>query len=557
MATGMATGIASGIATFGLAALSATVASASTAEPVVRAPAGAVRGTVIDGQNVFKGIPYALPPVGAQRWKAPAPVPAWSEVRDATRFGPACQQPSAPPGSIYAETYPAMSEDCLSLNIWAPAKAESAPVFVWIHGGNLIRGSSQQAMFDGANLAKRGIVVVSINYRLGVFGYFAHRELSAESPEGVSGNYGLLDQIAALQWVKQNIAAFGGNTANVTIAGESAGGLAILHLLAAPRAHGLYSKAIVQSASLMNIPELKQQKFGFPSAEAAGDHFAAAMGAKNIADLRALDSASLTTLAQQARFAATAVVDGRVLTRQLVETFDRGEQARVPLITGFTSGEIRTMRAILNPPPPDGSEYDAAKYEAAIRKNYGELAGRFLQYYPATNIGESILAASRDGFFGWTSQRLVRNQASLGLPAYLYYFDHGYPAADDAGMHGFHAAEVPYMFGTIDRVTALWPKIPETKQEQDLSAAMVDYWASFAQSGVPSARNQPAWPAHNKEAAYMFFAGKPQVAADLMPGQYELHEQVVCRRRAAGNIPWNWNVGVTAPVLPPAQETCR
>jgi para-nitrobenzyl esterase len=546
------------IATLGLAALSATATSASGVESVVRAPAGAVRGTLTDGQHVFKGIPYALPPVGERRWQAPAPMQEWRDVRDATRFGPACQQPSAPPGSIYAETYPAMSEDCLSLNIWAPAESKNAPVFVWIHGGNLIRGSSQQAMFDGANLAKRGIVVVSINYRLGVFGYFAHRELSAESPEGVSGNYGLLDQIAALHWVKRNIAAFGGDAANVTIAGESAGGLAILHLLASPRAHGLYSKAIVQSASLMNIPALKSGQFGFPSAEAAGDLFTAAVGAKNIADLRAIDSASLTTLTQKARFAATAVVDGRVLPRQLVETFERGEQAHVPLMTGFTSGEIRTMRSILNPPPPHGSQFDTAKYEATIRTNYGELADAFLKLYPpTTDIEESILAAARDGFFGWTSQRLVRNQAALGLPAYLYYFDHGYPAADDARMHGFHASEVPYMFGTIHRTTALWPTIPDTAVERDLSAAMVDYWTSFARSGVPTARNQPAWPSHNKDAAYMIFSGKPQVATDLMPGQYELHDQVVCRRRAVGNIPWNWNVGVTAPLLPPAQETCR
>jgi para-nitrobenzyl esterase len=523
----------------------------------VHAPAGAVRGTLVDGQNVFKGIPYALPPVAERRWQPPALMPDWRDVRDANRFGPACQQPSAPPGSIYAETYPAMSEDCLSLNIWAPAESKHAPVFVWIHGGNLIRGSSQQAMFDGATLARRGIVVVSINYRLGVFGYFAHRELSAESPEGISGNYGLLDQIAALHWVKRNIAAFGGDAANVTIAGESAGGLAILHLLASPRAHGLYAKAIVQSASLMNIPDLKRERFGFPSAEAIGDHFVAAAGAKSIADLRAVDSISLTTLAQQARFAATAVVDGRVLPRQLVETFDSGEQAHVPLMTGFTSGEIRTMRTILNPPPPPGSQFDAASYEATIRTNYSELAEPFLKLYPATDIEESILAAARDGFFAWTSQRLVRNQAALGLPSYLYYFDHGYPAADDAGIHAFHAAEVPYMFGTIDRTTTLWPKIPDTEDERALSAAMVDYWASFAQSGVPSARNQPAWPPHDKGAAHMLFAGKPQVAADLMPGQFELHEQVICRRRAAGNIPWNWNMGVTAPALPPAQETCR
>ena len=367
----------------------------------------------------------------------------------------------------------------------------------------------------------------------------------------------MLDQIAALHWVKRNIAAFGGDAANVTIAGESAGGLAILHLLASPRAHDLYAKAIVQSASLMNIPDLKREQHGFPSAEAAGDYFVATAKAKGIADLRQLDATSLTALATQVRFASTAIVDGHVLTRQLVETFDRGEQAHVPLMTGFTSGEIRTMRTILNPPPPPGASFTAAQYEAVIRKNYGELADTFLQHYPATNIEESIVAAARDQFFAWTSQRLVRNQAALGVPTYLYYFDHGYPAADDAGMHAFHAAEVPYMFGTIDRVTALWPKIPNTDTEFALSTAMVDYWASFARSGAPSANNQPAWPSHNKGAAYMLFAGKPQVATDLMPEQYKLHEHVVCRRRAAGNIPWNWNVGVTAPILPPAQETCR
>jgi para-nitrobenzyl esterase len=424
-------------------------------------------------------------------------------------------------------------------------------VFVWIHGGNLVRGSSQQAMFDGSALAKRGIVVVSINYRLGIFGYFAHRELSAESPEGISGNYGILDQVAALQWVRRNIGSFGGNKGNVTIAGESAGGLAILHLLASPRSRGLFSKAIVQSASLMNLPELKRDVFGLPSAEATGDRFA---GSKSIAELRALDGPALTALAQ-GRFAATAIVDGKVLPRQLIDTFERGEQARVPLMTGFTSGEIRTMKSIL-PGLPDAASFDAAKYQAAIRNNYGELADDFLRFYPGTDIKEDILAASRDGFFAWTSQRLVREQAALGQPAYLYFFDHGYPAADDGGMHGFHASEVPYMFGTIDRVTALWPRIPDTETERALSNAMVDYWASFARSGVPSAKGQPIWPAHNKRAAYMRFAGKPQIAADLMPGQYRLHDQVVCRRRAAGNIPWNWNMGVAAPALP-AKGDCR
>lgn len=546
-------GIAHRFAALGLALVGVAPAEA---QPVVKAPAGTVRGVEADGQKIFKGIPYALPPVGDRRWKPPVALPAWAGVRDATAFGPACQQPPAPPSSIYAEVYPAMSEDCLSLNIWAPAGAKKAPVFVWIHGGNLVRGSASQAMFDGGQLAKRGVIVVSINYRLGVFGYFAHPGLSAESPDGISGNYGVMDQVAALRWVKANIASFGGDSGNVTIAGESAGGLAILHLLVSPQARGLFSKAIVQSASLMNLPELKVTAHGVPSAEALGEHYAAAMGAKTIADLRAIPGPDLAARAVKAGFASTAIVDGKVIPRQLLDSFERGEQAKVPLLTGFTAGEIATMKSIL-PGLADASTFTPESYEAKIRANYGPLADEFLRLYPASDIGRNLLAAARDGFFAWNSQKLVREQAKAGQPAFLYYFDHGYPAADDAGIHAFHASEVPFMFGTIDRVTALWPKIPDTAGERALSDAMVGYWASFAKSGVPSAPGQPAWPSHNQRASYMHFTDKPGVGTDLKPAEYALHDQVFCRRRAAGNLPWNWNVGVTAPPLSAAVESCK
>lgn len=546
-------GIAHRFAALGLALVGASQAEAQS---IVRAPAGTVRGIETDGQKVFRGIPYALPPVGERRWKPPVALPAWTGVRDATAFGPACQQPPAPPGSIYAEVYPAMSEDCLSLNIWAPAGAKKAPVFVWIHGGNLVRGSSQQAMFDGAQLAKRGVIVVSINYRLGIFGYFAHPGLSAESPEGASGNYGVMDQIAALKWVKANIGAFGGDARNVTIAGESAGGLAILHLLVSPRARGLFGKAIVQSASLMNIPELKTMAHGVPSAEALGEHYAGAIGAKTMADLRAIPGPDLAARAVKAGFASTAIVDGKVITRQLLDTFERGEQARVPLMTGFTAGEISTMKSIL-PGLPEASTFTPESYEAKIRASYGPLADEFLRLYPSDAIGVHLLAAARDGFFAWNSQKLVREQARAGQPAYLYYFDHHMPSSDAAGIHAFHASEVPFMFGTIDRVTPLWPAIPDTPAERRLSDAMVDYWASFARAGAPMASGQPAWPSHNARAAYMHFTDKPEVATDLKPAEYALHDQVFCRRRAAGNLPWNWNVGVIAPPLAPATEACK
>ena len=222
-------------------------AAAAAAEPAVDAPAGVVRGVQDRDLRVFRGIPYAEPPVGERRWRAPAPLTRWEGTRDATRFGAACMQPKPQAPSIYGWDLPAMSEDCLSLNIWAPQDARGAPVFVWIHGGALASGSGADPIYDGSALARRGIVVVSINYRLGMFGWFAHPGLSAESPDHVSGNYGLLDQIAALEWVKRNIGAFGGNAGNVTIAGESAGALSVMYLMAAPQARGLFHKAIVQS----------------------------------------------------------------------------------------------------------------------------------------------------------------------------------------------------------------------------------------------------------------------------------------------------------------------
>ena len=243
--------------------------------PVVYAPAGAVRGIAKDGLRVFRGIPYAAPPVGPARWRPPAPMAPWSGVRDALDFGPACTQPGYRPGSIYKTDFNLQSEDCLTLNIWAPEDARGAPVFVWIHGGSLVRGASSEAMYDGAKLAELGLVVVSINYRLGIFGYLAHPQLSAESPDGISGNYGLLDQIAALRWVRRNIAAFGGDPANVTLAGQSAGALSVLYLMASPLARGLFARAIAQSAYMISTPELKEARFGEEPAEAIGVRTAA------------------------------------------------------------------------------------------------------------------------------------------------------------------------------------------------------------------------------------------------------------------------------------------
>ncbi|TMJ14841.1 MAG: carboxylesterase family protein [Alphaproteobacteria bacterium] len=521
------------------AALAASPAWA--AAPTVRAPAGAVEGSVEGGVRVFKGIPYAQPPVGPMRWKAPAPLAPWQGVRKATSFGPACVQPNSKIPNPYTNPPSRMSEDCLTLNVWAPAKAKKLPVFVWIHGGALLGGYSHEGIYDGARMAEKGgVIVVSINYRLGILGYLAHPELSRESAEGVSGNYGLRDQVAALQWVKRNIASFGGDPSNVTVAGESAGGLSVLYLMASPLARGLFDKAIAQSAYMITTPELKQARHGLPSAESAGIQAMAAVGAKDLAALRAMDAERLAA----APYGPWATVDGKVLTRQLVDTWDHGEQAPVPVIAGFNAGEIRSLGILLPPAPAD-----SAAYEATIRARYGDLAEPFLRLYPPANVKESMLATTRDAMYGWTSFRLAIGQTAIGQRGYLYLFDHGYPAADDKGLHAFHASELPYVFGTAGSTPTYWPKIPDGVADRRLSEAMMSYWASFAKTGTPAASGQPAWQPYGKDGHYMAFERGPKPGIKLFPGMFALHEAAMCRRRAAGDQPWNWNTGVISPLL--------
>jgi para-nitrobenzyl esterase len=519
--------------------------------PTAETAQGTVSGILVDGLKLFRGIPYARRPVGTSRWKAPEPPDTWAGFRDASAFGPSCVQPPLRPDSIYADEPVSMSEDCLTLNIWAPAEAARAPVIVWIFGGALQRGQSASPLYDGATYAHRGIVFVSINYRLGVLGWLAHPALSAESPEQVSGNYGLLDQIQALRWVQENIAAFGGDPDNVTIMGESAGALSVAYLLTSPRARGLFHKAIAESPNIRPFPMLDRSIYGLPSAEETGVAVATRVGAADLADLRAMDAADLTQASVTARFWPQGTVDGKVLPMQLVDIFDAGQQAKVPLLAGFNSGEIRSQRVFLPPAPAS-----AALYEEEITHRYRDLAPAFLKVYPSTDVPGSMLATVRDAIYGWAAERMVRLQTEAGQPAFLYIFDRCYPAAARQDLCAFHASELPFVFGHVGHEAWLppnWPR-PDSNEDKSLSDAMIGYWVGFAKSGIPAQAGLPQWRAYSDGEDYMRFGDEAVPSKNPVPGMFELQEDVVARRRHAEQ-PWFINVGVASPVIPDAANT--
>lgn len=525
-----------------------------TASPTVSTRQGTLAGLALaEGQAVFRGIRYAQPPLGSWRWRPPRAVLPWSGLRSALEFGPACWQTDSPQGSVYADRPLRMSEDCLFLNVWRPAQALRAPVMVWLHGGALRRGDPASGMYDGEQLAKHGVVVVTVNYRLGVLGYFAHPQLSDESPRGASGNYGLLDQIEALRWVQENIEAFGGDPRNVTLFGESAGALSAIELLSSPLGRGMFHRAILQSGYLVSNRELRRDCLGQPSAHVVGEQLARDLGAADLAALRAMPAETLVPAAEAAGFDPQATIDGWVLPRQIVDCLDRGEQAPVPVMVGFNEGEIRSLRGYFLPPLPQ----NAADYRARVCSIYRDLAPSYLARYPADDIEESALAAARDAFYGWSAERLARAQVKSGQPAYLYFFAHRYPAQHSLHLEAFHASELPYEFGRIGAAEGwpeFWPRPPDDVRERALSETLMSYITSFARTGAPVASAAPVWHPYGDERAYLELGEVLRTGRRLLPGMFELHEQLVARRRAAGTQNWYLNVGLASPQVPPARQ---
>lgn len=467
-------------------------------ENVVATEKGCVRGESLGAVKVFRGIPYAAPPIGSVRWKAPQEHPSWSGVRDATQFGKACPQL---PGTIFRYQLE-MDEDCLSLNIWTPKAAPSAklPVMVWIHGGGLVQGSSSQKVndrltYDGRFLAEKfNIVVVTINYRLAQLGFLAHSALSAEDTEhGVSGNYGLLDQIFALRWVQKNIHNFGGDPANITIFGESGGGKSVCALLASPLARGLFHRAIIQSGGCPSNLRKLRDSAERESAEAQGERFVRAIGCARAPDVLAcLRSKTvqeiLNTLPGEASILSTAekwdfTVDGYALPDSPGRALESGNFHNVPLIAGTTGNEASLFTGKLNITTP-------AQYEAFVRALFRENADQVLALYPVSaypNPKAALDALISDVLFVCPTRKFVRDVAKYQQKTFLYHFTYVTRVAAQLGLGAFHGSEIPFVFGNLASATP---------QERALSDAMMAYWTNLAKTGDPNEGTLPTWPAY-------------------------------------------------------------
>jgi para-nitrobenzyl esterase len=467
----------------------------------VKVESGLVQGVAAGGLTVYKGVPFAAPPVGDLRWRPPQAAPKWTGVRGAGQYAPGCLPSMGDPPPSGA------SEDCLYLNVWTPAESagDRLPVLVWIYGGGFNGGSTSVPVHDGAKLARRGVVLVSIAYRVGVLGFLAHPELSAESAHRASGNYGLLDMIAGLQWIGRNISAFGGDPKRVTIFGESAGGIAVSMLCASPLARGLFHGAISQSGGSFG-PSSKSPVPGenmrlLAEAEASGAEMGRAAGAPSLTELRALPPEKVIEAGRRQRGMAWPIVDGWVIPDDQYRLYEAGRFNDTPVLVGYNSDEGLSFTRVRTPD----------EYAAGVRARYGPFADRLLEAYPpaAGRIPKTARDLARDSAFGWHTWSWARLQSARGKgKAFLYYFDQhpervpGSPEADHGAPHG---VDVPYVFENLETVGR-----PATDGDRRVSDAMAAYWTNFAKHGDPNGEGLPTWPAFSDgQAVLMSFSGTP------------------------------------------------
>jgi para-nitrobenzyl esterase len=508
------------LATAVMVTLLTAPALATGQAPTAQVHAGVVQGAMIDGLKVFRGVPYAAPPVGELRWRPPQPVEAWRGILHANSFSPQCLQRPFAPGSPYASAPRPASEDCLYLNITSgAADGEKLPVMVWIHGGSWTRGTGANDWYQGSALAERGVVVVTLNYRLGPFGFFAHPDLSAESDRGVSGNQGILDQIAALEWVRDNIEAFGGDPDRVTLFGESAGAWAVQTLVASPLAKGLFHGAIGESGGQFGA-QVPLRADEARSAEGAGVSFAEAAGAVSLAELRNLSTARIMEVwaSEAGRLLPISVnVDGYVLEHDIRETFSRKLHSDVPVLIGSNSDEATAfVPAAFRP-----------KTVAALRQRLSPIAGDLtddlLEVYGVVDdadAADAMLDAWRDQVFTVQMRMWARMTEAAGQNAYLYYFTRTPPGAEALG--AYHAAEIRYVFGSLGSEA--------TPVDEELSGVMADYWTNFARTGDPNGDGHVRWePWNDVDRPFMELGDEVRTGTRLLDRQLDLLE-----RAAAG-----------------------
>jgi para-nitrobenzyl esterase len=498
----------------------------------VKLDSGLISGSTVGDVRVFKGIPFAQPPIGELRWKPPLRVKPWTGIRPCNDFGPSCPQPDIL-RRVYGAKLGKTGEDCLYLNVWTGARGpgEKRPVMVWLHGGGYTMGSGSTSFYNGEALARQGAVVVTINYRLGIYGFLAHPWLSKESVHNSSGNYGLLDQIAALQWVRRNIAAFGGDPGRVTIFGESAGAGSVCLLMASPLARELFHRAIAESGSAFGSNRhLREKWYGQEPAEKMGERAAAQLGAKSLPDLRSRSSESLLAIsaagagtpAAPNTFVFVPIVDGWVVPDDPAVLFEEGKQAAVPLIVGTNADEGSIF--LLESPIKTVEEY-----RSAARMQYGQYTDEVLKLYPAESSGEIRAAMNRnvtDSRF-ITGARMFAKWQSKVSRSYLYHFTWVGPGPR-AQLGAYHASEIPHVFGTLSA-----DQVAGQPAEKIPSAAMMGYWVRFAATGDPNGKGGVHWPAYQPASdQYIEFGTEIGVGSHLHQAGCDLFERVAGERRA-------------------------
>ena len=491
-----------------------TVAAPPPALTAVRIDSGPVEGRMLaSGVAAYLGIPYAAPPVRALRWREPQPVQPWTEVLHANRFGPQCMQPQRNPLSNQYSGAEVTSEDCLTLNVWTRPGLKRAPVIVYIHGGGFFIGASSMALYGGEQVAREGAVFVNLNYRLGVLGFMAHPDLSAETPGKTSGNYGFLDQIAALQWVKRNIARFGGDPDNVTIAGQSAGSMSVLALQTSPLAKGLFHRAVGMSGATIGGPIGLNP---LAVAEAEGVKLQGYLKAKSLADLRNLPADRLQLPRVPGGPTVGASVDGRVLTDQPEAVFARSAQNDVPLLLGFAKDE--SFGGI-------GAVAGLDDYRAKVTTRFGERAAEFLALYPAGSDAEAKVqaaAADRDATMALAMSAWATAQARQGkAPVYSYEFARAHSYApgvafsdlDPATAGAYHTSEVPFWLGTLDSFNRYRHTRDWTPADRAFSQTMIRALVSFARTGKPASAGA-SWPRFDPAKPRLAFLGTNMAEAN-------------------------------------------